>query len=289
MNNLNPEVLVTIDGSYLIYYSLFGAFNKWKAKPENEMIIEHGDENNPPNLILHSDFVELFESHLVKRFESVFWIINTRIFKDICFTDTPDIYLCLDSPIKYNWRSQLFDQYKMQRKLIKHSFNVREAFRYGMNILLNKIDIENYFGIKTIKVHGAEGDDIIATMMTKIEAQYKYVIASDRDFLQLGGNIRIFDLTGKEILPPEFENQPVSPKKYLLSKILTGDDSDNIPQVFPRCGYKTAMKLVNSPVKLRERLSGDALAMAQFRLNEKLINFNNIPETLTESIMMEVK
>jgi 5'-3' exonuclease len=77
-------------------------------------------------------------------------------------------------------------------------------------------------------------------------------------------------------------------KQYLLSKILTGDASDNIPQVFPRCGYATAMKLVLKPEELKEKLKNDPAALEQFRLNQKLIDFKNIPESLTESIMQEL-
>ena len=286
MSELNPTVLVSIDGSYLIYYSLFGAVNKWVAASSlNAELLENVQQDNLPRLTTNKEFTDLFEEQLIKRFETIYWILNTRIFKDIKFTEDPKIFLCLDSPLKDNWRMQLYPEYKQQRKIVPQKFNVREVFAYGMDILLNKIDINKYFGIKIVKVHSAEGDDIIATINTQLNATFKFIIASDRDFLQLPANVKQFNLEGKEIKPEEFKNTVPTGKQYLLAKILTGDTSDNIPQVFPRCGYQTAMKLVMKPEVLKEKLKNDPAALEQFRLNQKLIDFKHIPESLTESIM----
>lgn len=288
MSKLSPDVLVSIDGSYLIYYSLFGAFNKWETSSVNNHVLENVDQNNLPKLTQYNDFINLFEDQLTKRFETIYWIINTRIFKDLKFTNDPKIFLCLDSPLKDNWRMQVYKEYKQQRKITEQKFNVRDAFSYGMNVLLSKININKYFGINVVKVHSAEGDDIIATINTKIPAEYKFIIASDKDFLQLADNIRMFDLCGKEIKPPLYKDSPVTGKQYLLAKILTGDTSDNIPQVFPRCGYTTAMKLVLNPEALKERLKNDPISLERFRMNCKMIDFKNIPESLTESILQEI-
>lgn len=289
MSNLNPSVLVCIDGSYLLYYTLFGAVNKWVAKSSlNAELLKNVDQENLVKLTSHKDFIELYEEQLIKRFETIYWIINTRIFKDIKFTDDPKIFLCLDSPLKDNWRMQIFSEYKQHRKIIAQKFDVRDTFAYGMSVLLNKIDINKYFGIKVVKVHSAEGDDIIATINTKIDATYKFIIASDNDFLQLPANVKQFNLEGKEVKPEPYKDLPVNGRQYLLAKILTGDKSDNIPQVFPRCGYASAMKLVLNPAELKEKLKNDPAAMEQFRLNQKLIDFKNIPEELIESILQIV-
>lgn len=288
MSNLNPDVLVSIDGSYLIYYALFGAFNQWIKDPLNQKIIENPDQHNLPKITQYNSFINLYEEKLIHRFEVIYWIINKKIFKDLKFTNDPKIFLCLDSPLKDNWRMQIYEEYKQQRKTIPQKFHVRDAFAYGMNVLLNKININKYFGIKVLKVNGAEGDDIIATVNMKIPAEYKFIIASDKDYLQLSDNIRMFDLTGKEIRPEPYKDTAVTGKQYLLSKILTGDSSDNIPQVFPRCGYKTAMKLVMNPEELKLRLKNDPSALEIFKINSKLIDFRYIPEQLTESIIKEI-
>jgi 5'-3' exonuclease len=80
---------------------------------------------------------------------------------------------------------------------------------------------------------------------------------------------------------------PVSAKQYLFAKILMGDDSDNINQVFPRCGYQTAMKYVLNTDYLKEKLQGDAAAKKQFAINNKIINFENIPQDLQQLIITE--
>ena len=72
MAELNPTVLVTIDGSYLIYYSLFGAANKWVAANSlNAELLENVTQDNLPKLTTRKDFTDIFEEQLIKRFETI--------------------------------------------------------------------------------------------------------------------------------------------------------------------------------------------------------------------------
>lgn len=50
-------------------------------------------------------------------------------------------------------------------------------------------------------------------------------------------------MSGKEIRRT-LGNEEVTADEFLLGKILMGDKSDNITQVLPKCGPKTALKLV---------------------------------------------
>lgn len=288
MKNINSDVLICIDGSYLIYHALFGAFNKWSNESVHKLVLENVSQDDLPKLTQYKDFTDTLEEFIAKRFETIYWIINTRIFKDIKYTNNPKIFLCLDSPLKHNWRMEYYKEYKQQRKVAIKKFNVGDTFSYCLNVLLNKINIDKYFEMKVVKVHAAEGDDIIATINSRLSSHFKFIIASDKDFLQLSDNIRIFNLEGKEVKPKEYKDLPVTGKQYLLAKILTGDPSDNIPQVFNRCGYSTAMKLVLNPDLLKERLKSEPQALEQFKINAKIIDFKNIPETLIESILREV-
>lgn len=49
--------------------------------------------------------------------------------------------------------------------------------------------------------------------------------------------------------------EEVSAADYLLGKILMGDKSDNIKQVFNKCGPKTALKLVKNKDALNNMLN----------------------------------
>ena len=67
-----------------------------------------------------------------------------------------------------------------------------------------------------------------------------------------------------------------------------GDKSDNIQQVFTKCGPKTALKLVKDKDELRKRLNESQDASKQFLLNKKIISFKEIPKELTDAIIEKV-
>jgi len=109
-----------------------------------------------------------------------------------------------------------------------------------------------------VTVEGAEGDDVIAVIMKYFAEDYigSILISSDRDFLQLD-NVREFDLFGKEAVR-KLGKDIVSAEDFLLGKILMGDKSDNIPQVFMRCGPATALSLVKNRDELGRKLAESA-------------------------------
>ena len=78
------------------------------------------------------------------------------------------------------------------------------------------------------------------------------LVASDHDYLQIDG-IKQYDLFGKEITRT-LGDEEVSSSDFLLGKILMGDKSDNIQQVFTKCGPKTALKLVKDKALLKKML-----------------------------------
>jgi 5'-3' exonuclease len=63
-----------------------------------------------------------------------------------------------------------------------------------------------------------------------------------------------------------------------------GDKSDNISQVFLRCGPKTALSLVKNKDELNRRLVESADATEKYNLNKKIIAFSETPIELTEKI-----
>ena len=105
---------------------------------------------------------------------------------------------------------------------------------------------------------------MIATAYKKLKDKYLDVvlIASDHDYLQIDG-ISQFNLEGKRIVR-DLGGTIVSAPEYLLGKILMGDKSDNICQVFKKCGPKTALKLVKDKEMLKQRLAESQDAQKQF-------------------------
>lgn len=286
------ECLVLIDCSYLIYYSLHGAYNEWFKTSENKIVISENYKDIPyddlPDLTTCDDYTRIYAEYLLKRIDSINWILKNKIFNQFDTIRTTT-FLCQDSPLKTNWRMQYYQEYKAHRKLVKHKFKVKNAFNYAQDVLFPKLNLEEYFKIHTLRVADAEGDDVIASMCKNSKIKNKIIIASDQDFLQLRDdyNARMFNLEGVEVLPEEYKKNPVSAKQYLFAKILMGDDSDNINQVFPRCGYQTAMKYVLDTESLKARLNADAAAKKQFVINNKIINFDNIPTDLQQLVITE--
>ena len=67
-----------------------------------------------------------------------------------------------------------------------------------------------------------------------------------------------------------------------------GDKSDNIKQVFPKCGPKTALKWTKDKTALKTLLKESQDAASRYLLNKKIISFKEIPNELSEVILEKV-
>ena len=70
----------------------------------------------------------------------------------------------------------------------------------------------------------------------------------------------------------------------MLSKIILGDKSDNIPPVFNKCGIKTVEKYLND-INLLENDLDKFNVRSRFNFNKKIIDFQEIPEQLQKSFI----
>ena len=190
----------------------------------------------------------------------------------------------MDDRLKKNFRLEAYPQYKANRLLVKRQYRLQPIKDYIQNVLFKELDVEDAFGYRLVKVEGAEGDDVIATAIKDLAPQYagSVLIASDHDFLQIDG-VREFDLFGKEA-KRELGGESVSASDFLLGKILMGDRSDNIKQVFAKCGPKTALKYVKDKAALKKMLEESQESASRFLLNKKLISFDEMPSELRDSI-----
>lgn len=97
----------------------------------------------------------------------------------------------------------------------------------------------------------------------------------------------MFDLFGKEA-KRDLGGEIVSAEDYLVGKILMGDRSDNIQQVITRCGPKTALKWTKDKSALKKMLKDDHSLASRYLLNKKMIDFNAIPQDLSNRILESV-
>ena len=63
---------------------------------------------------------------------------------------------------------------------------------------------------------------------------------------------------------------------------MSGDKSDNIPPIFPRCGAKTAAKYYDNPDEFEKKLTAVAGSRELFERNKRIVSFKHIPEELVQ-------
>lgn len=287
------KILVVIDGSYFMYFTCFSAISEFQKKdPINAKIwikdAEEVDQNNLPDLISCESFRRILKKAAMRKCEVLDYYLKGHFQDQIDTADSIDFVFAMDDFVKNNFRKQIYPEYKAQRKLAKKSFDMFKVQNYLMNVIFKELEVEEKYGYHFIKVEGAEGDDVVATIFKNIGKDYmlNVLFASDRDFIQLE-NVHQINLFGKEV-ECIVADEKVTPQEYLLTKILLGDGADNISQVFAKVGPKRALKLIRDKETLKTKLKEDQDAAKQFKLNKELISFDMIPKELNDRILEKV-
>ena len=286
------KFLCLADNSYVMYFCIFGSVAEFQKSCPDEASVwikpaEDCDQNNLPNILNCQTYRRILKNYVMKRLDTIDGIVKAN-FQDIVDScDGVDIVFACDDSLKRNFRLELYPQYKANRLTVKRQFQLGPVKDYIKNVLYKELDLEN-LGYRFVTVEGAEGDDVIATALTRLKDEYAGIclIASDHDFLQIDG-VREFDLFGKEA-KRTLGDEEVSARDFLLGKILMGDRSDNIKQVFPRCGPKTALSLTKDRENLRKMLTEDRDASERFELNKKIISFEEIPFELSDAVLRKL-
>jgi 5'-3' exonuclease len=281
MNNLLEQDITTmdptfifVDGSYYNFYRYFALMQWWKnAYPDEPLVDPYQNEV----------FVEKFKKTHVENLKQM--PKKLKIAKDV----TPIMIVGKDCKRENIWRNEFFPQYKANR-----ANGQEDGFMGGPFFKMAYQD--NLFekgGAKAILKHPKlEADDCIAISVKNLVNRYPkchiYIITSDRDYLQLNAhNVDLFNLTYKNIA--ETKSSTGDAKDDLEIKIIMGDTSDNIPSVFPKCGPKTALKCIEDPEFFKKKMNDNPEYYKQYKLNQLLVNFNNIPENLVEEFMESIK
>ena len=289
---IKNKILVVCDQSYFEYYVLFGAVNKFmKRKPdEAKMLIkapEDTDQSNLPDLLVSSTFRKILKEMTMKRCEVLDWVLKQNFQDEFDMADQIDIVFAQDDRVSKSFRKDIYPEYKLQRAFAPKSFKTQPIKEYINNVIFKDLDVEEKYGYRFVKVDGAEGDDVIATIMKSLDGyMLKILFASDKDFLQID-SIKQFDLSGKEVLR-KCGDEVLSAHDFLMMKILLGDVSDNIPKVFDKVGPKKALKLIHDNAALKAKLKENQASAKQFKMNKQLICFTEIPKELNDRILEKV-
>ena len=111
---------------------------------------------------------------------------NLRYYRSRFIEKYGELIICCDN--KHYWRRDYFPNYKANRK------RDRAATGLDWNAIfthLNQIrdEIKENFPYKVVDVHGAEADDIIATLVKRSQGDANnLIVSSDKDFIQLHGD-----------------------------------------------------------------------------------------------------
>lgn len=282
MNNLLEQSVETmdpafifIDGSYYNFHRYYAVMLWWKnAYPDEPLDDPYKNEA----------FVEKFKKTHIENLKQM--TKKLKINKET----TPILIVGKDCKRENIWRNEIFSQYKANRpkKGPENGFMGGPFFKMAYE---EELFIKG--GAKAILKHPRlEADDCIAISVKHLVNKYPncciYIITSDRDYLQLTShNVKLYNLTYKNLT----ENNGSTGDQLvdLEIKIIMGDTSDNIPSVFPKCGPKTALKCIVEPEFFKKKMNENPKYYNQYKLNQQLVNFDNIPKNLVEEFMKSIK
>lgn len=217
------------------------------------------------------------------------------------------VVICTDS--KPYWRTKYFNSVKDEyfkdyylTEKTKKDINIedytykgkREKDEYAKDVwgvTRNVIDfIKKHTDFIEIKVKESEADDIIAVLSKKFAEQEEiFIVAGDKDFKQLLSNDRIHIYNDNPFKKRGSSDFMVidDPKMFIETHIMVGDVSDNIPNIKPRLGEKTAIKLYNNKELFEEILEVNPSVRFRYDVNRKMIDFNCIPKEIQDDIIKE--
>ena len=263
---------IFVDGSYYCFYRYFALLNWWRIANPDELL-EDPFQNEK--------FVEKFKKTFVSNLKQM--PKKLKINKSI----NPILIVGKDCKRENIWRTELFPKYKANR--------INDVGFMG-GPFFKMVYEEEFFqkgGIKAILKHPKlEADDCIAISVKYLVKKYPtcniYIITSDKDYLQLHAhNVHLYNLAYKNIA--DNKSSTGNPLHDLEIKIIMGDISDNIPAVFPKCGFKTAQKCIEDPEFFKKKMCENQEYYKQYELNKILVNFDNIPINLIDEFMVTIK
>jgi len=194
------------------------------------------------------------------------------------------------------WRREVFPNYKAGRKA------TREKSEHDWDTIFSmlhtiKDEIRSFLPYKVIELETAEADDIIATLVKRIQNQVGpnhekkvLILSGDKDFIQLHSpNVKQYNPVLNK-----FVGKGEDPVIYIKEHILKGDRSDGIPNVLSddnvfiegRRQRPLSKKKIESWVN-EVFMTFTEEEQKNYSRNRKLIDLSCIPPELEEKIINE--
>ena len=254
--------LVLVDGSYYCFNRYHAIKRWWSFQPESR----------------EPDMKPSTSSVFVEKFRTTF-IPALMAHRSKHAPNAGDIYVAKDGC--EIWRYGHATDYKAGRDNSKHQ-------DIGFFLVMAYRELYTDSSIKGILYHpNLEADDCIALAMRRLRAAAPAVpaliVTSDHDYMQLlDSRTKIVDMEDRDISCSK--KCLGNPELDLFCKIICGDKSDNIKQVFPRVGLKTAAKLFANRDGLEKAFEKNNGSRERFEHNTLMIDFRRIPEELSTQL-----
>jgi 5'-3' exonuclease len=246
----NPVIIV--DTGYYVFYRYY-ATSRWFSFQNRDVSAKE----------LCEKFTNAFMNHCKK---DILKLCKTF------HTVKENIIFCIDCNKSDIWRNDIYNQYKGGR-VHNDNFN-KEIFDIFKDSVIPNI------GLNTVNFDRLEADDIAYIVHTiileKFPNEKMIIITNDNDYLQLvKENVKIYNMQMKDISSRGME----CCKNELFMKALRGDKSDNIEKVI-RISKSNAETLCKLDWELKKKWLIENNCYDKFMFNMKLINFEEIPESL---------
>lgn len=226
--------------------------------------------------------------------EFILWksMVLERIIYDIKHFKPSRVIIALDD--KTYWRKDIYPDYKCSRK--KNRADSHIDFDEFFPVLEQFIiDLEQIFpNMYFIKVPTCEADDIIAILTKEKWKKYNVIcLSNDSDLHQL---LKYKHYQQYNPLKMQFVNS-LNFKRELQIKILSGDRSDDIPNILPKIGPVTAGKMLDEGLDeifkkgktmtisgVKTHIDGKTIK-TNYRRNQSLIDMDMIPFNISKKII----
>jgi len=194
------------------------------------------------------------------------------------------------------WRKEIFPNYKAGRKANRAKSEHDWSMIFDI-ISKVKNEIKAFLPYKVIEIETAEADDIIATLVNRLQrrtgpnhAKKVLILSGDKDFIQLhNDNVRQYN----PVLS-KFVGTGETPSIYIKEHILKGDRSDGVPNVLSddNVFVEGRRQRPLSKKKIEAWVNEVFMTFTEeeqknYNRNRKLIDLSCIPPELEAKIMNE--
>ena len=253
-------MIVFVDLSYFVFHRFF-AMKRWCQLAKKTFDTQ--DEKL-------EKFAKLFEDNIVA-------------FKKKHKFEWNRLFFVRDCQKERIWRMKLYGEYKKNREDRNLDFDPT-VFTHTYEVIIPHM-LQKY-GMHMIGYDCAEADDVVAVLHNYIRKNQPersiLILTNDNDYVQLADKHTTIVNCNKADLCARTSEDALS--CFALWKVIKGDESDNIPSIEKKIGDKAALKLAQSPELLAAKLASSHEVAAQFNLNKKLIDFEEIPADIRSGI-----